>query len=396
MDKKQIAIITPGILPIPCTKGGAVENLIELYIQENEIINKFQFHIYSIYDKKAKELAAKYKHTSFHFFKPRNLSTRIKRYIYTNRHYNFYYNPYMDYYGYWAIKQLEKRKTDLLIIENRQGFILKNVFKKKYPIILHLHNDSLSKESPFAKEILNNYDKIITVSNYIKKQVDSIAPNSKTEVVYNGIDTGKFLSPKPIYRREDFRLSKNDFIVLYTGRISPIKGIRELLQAFIQLKEYPQIKLLIVGSSNFGENTEDDFFKEMKVLSEQIKEQVIFTGYISHENIPSLLSNADIGIIPSICEDALTLSSLEDMAAGLPLIVTRSGGIPEAVNENCAIIVEKDKNLSSSLAQSILYMYHNKAQRDSMSQAAIKRSRVFDKINYTSSMLSLMTSMFEK
>ncbi len=393
MNLNNVAIITPGVLPIPSTKGGAVENLIESYLQENEKMGTCQFHVYSIYEKEAKKKSTQYKYATFHFYHPNKLLTRIQSFFYRKIQRQYYYNPYMDFYGNWAIHQIKKIKTALIIIENRQGFILNPSLKPNCPIVLHLHNDTLNTHADYAREILNRFDKIITVSNYIKKQVDSIANNDKTEVIYNGIDIETFSSPELIYSRKDFKLDTNDFVVLYTGRISPIKGIRELLQAFCLLKNYPTIKLLIVGSSNFGENTKDTFFNEMKELAQTAEKQIIFTGYIPYKNIPSILKLADIGIIPSTCEDALTLSSLEGMAAGLPLIVTRSGGIPEAVSERCAIIVEKDEHLISSLAHSIKLLYNNKALKDSMSKESVARSKLFSKKNYVHGMLTMIKSI---
>ena len=383
---KNIAIITPGTLPVPCSKGGAVETLIEFYLQENEINRTYHFHVISIYDEVSKKLANNYKNSSFYFYMQDNMFNKIKRFIYGKTCSSFYYNKYMDYYGKWAFKLINHLKPDAVIIENRQGFIFHAPVKHKYPIILHLHNDTLYNGIKFANKIADKFDLIITVSKYLKKRIESINTKSNIEVIYNGIELDKFTKTNySFYNKKDFGLKDNDFVVIYSGRITEIKGIRELLKSFLYLKKYPQIKLLIVGSSNYGDQSKDDFTQEMYSLSKTIGEQIIFTGYIPYYKMPSIMKLADISIIPSICEDALTLVSIESMASGIPLIITHSGGIPEAVDSNCGIILDKC-NLSilpSLIADAILLLYNDKDKRKKMSENCIKKASFFNKDIYT-------------
>lgn len=301
----------------------------------------------------------------------------------------------MDYYGQWAINKINRLYIDLIIIENRQGFTLNASKKLNAPIILHLHNDTLNRESLCASEIVKCCSKIIAVSSYIKKQVDSIDKNTNCSVVYNGIDLDRFRNPSNIYSREKFSLNNDDFVVIYTGRITHIKGIKELLNAFMLLSDYPKIKLIVAGNSDFGSgDSNDSFSEEIKQMAKKVYSQIFFTGYIPYNNIPSLLSIADIGIIPSICEDALTLSSIEDMASGLPLIVTRSGGIPEAVDEKCAIIIDKDnlEDLPKLIAESIIYLFKHPEKRIEMGKHALDRSRLFSKENYIKKYIQIVNS----
>lgn len=69
----NIAIITSGYLPVPASKGGAVENIVESWLIENEKYQEVKFTIFSIYDEKASELSKKYKHSDFEFIKEKNL-----------------------------------------------------------------------------------------------------------------------------------------------------------------------------------------------------------------------------------------------------------------------------------------------------------------------------------
>jgi spore coat protein SA len=391
----NVAIITPGILPVPSVKGGAVETLIDYYLSENEHTHNIKFFVFSKYDEEAESKSKEYNSCNFIYFKPDSIYHKIKRYLYKKIHKNSYYNYYMDYYERWAVNKIKRLDINLIIIENRQGFTLNASKKLNAPIILHLHNDTLNRESLCASEIVKCCSKIIAVSNYIKKQVDSIDKDTNCSVVYNGIDLDRFNNTSNIYSRERFSLDDDDFVVIYTGRITHIKGIKELINAFMLLSDYPKIKLIVSGSSNFGnDDSYDSFSEEIKQMAKKVDSQIFFTGYIPYNNIPSLLSIADIGIIPSICEDALTLSSIEDMASGLPLIVTRSGGIPEAVDEKCAIIIDKDnlEDLPKLIADSIIYLFKHPEKRIEMSKHALERSKLFSKENYIKKIIQIVNS----
>ena len=393
----NVAIITPGILPVPPVKGGAVETLIDYYISDNKHTNNISFFILGRYDKKAdsKSKDGEYNLCKFIYYYPNSINHRIKRYFFKKRNRDYYYDYYTDYYGEWAINKIKDLNIDLVIIENRQGFTINAAKRLNIPIILHLHTDTLNKDSYKASEIVDSCDKIITVSGYLKKQVDSITTQSKSEVIYNGIDLDKYIAPTKIYSRKDFGLNDNDFVVIYTGRLVSVKGIKELIKAFKLIKDYKSIKLLIVGGANFGdENKDNSFTKEIKQNLEEIAYKIIFTGYITYENIPSILKIADIGIIPSIWEEALSLTSLEGMASELPLIVTRSGGIPEAVDEKCAIILEKDNldELPNLLAKAIINLYENPERRKEMSNYAGKRSKLFSKKLYIKEIIQLINN----
>ena len=94
-------------------------------------------------------------------------------------------------------------------------------------------------------------------------------------------------------------------------------------------------------------------------------------------DIPSHLKIADIAIVPSMWDEPFGLTVIEAMAAGLPLITTRSGGIPE-ICEGVAIIVERD-NIVENLINAIQDLYQNLERREQMKRASLERALSFDK-----------------
>lgn len=384
----KIALIIPGTLPVPAVHGGAVETLIEYLIDYNEQYLNHEITIFGIDDRELSHFDfSQYKQTRFYLLNQQSYSTKIKRKLYQLFNKNFYYNYFLDYFASDISRKLGRDNFDIVIVENRPGFVLPISLCTNAKIILHLHNDTLDKDTKDAKAIVDACSKILTVSDYVKRRVGTITSTDKIDVVYNGIEIDRFLNPQVSgISRSDWGLSDDDFVVVFTGRITQIKGVKELLQAFILLSEYPNIKLLLVGGSFNDTSKEDLFMKEMRQMSSQISEQIFFTGFQSYEKIPSILSLCDMAVIPSICEDALTMTSLEDMAVGLPLVVTRSGGIPEAVDEKCAIIVEKDSDLIKNLAKAILVLYNDQNMRAEMSKHAKERSAMFSKESYCNSL----------
>jgi glycosyltransferase involved in cell wall biosynthesis len=181
--------------------------------------------------------------------------------------------------------------------------------------------------------------------------------------------------------RESYGLSGKDIVIVYSGRLTKEKGILQLIQAMKQLHAIPNLKLLVIGASSYGKDKHPTpFIEQLNKESESIKDRVIYTGFIDYQQVPSILKMSDIAVVPSMWEEPFGLTVIEAMAAGLPLITTRSGGIPE-ICEGVATIVNRD-NIVENLANAILDLYHNPEKRVAMSKASLERSKMFDKETY--------------
>lgn len=381
----KIAILTSGILPVPAVQGGAVENLMDFYLDYNERFHLHDITIYSIYHKDVtKHPALNSKINHYEYINVSSPWARIKRRIYYYIHHDEYYNHYIEYFFEQCYRKLIKKEFDLILLENRPGYAYKLYQRGQRNIQLHLHNDLLNSTTPYANEILKSITKVIPVSNYIKSRVLTIAQTDKIQTVYNGINLEVFSKKhKNHINRPKLGLSENDFVLIYSGRINSDKGISELIDALLLLRRQKQIKLLVVGSPFFGDASEDDFTRNLKYKAKVIKKKIYFTGYIPYYEMPEYLRLADIAIIPSIWDDPFPTTVLEAQAMALPLIVTNRGGIPEEIGSNNAIVVPTGHHFARRLSQAILQLHDNPQLRHKMSKASEINSKFFNKDRFS-------------
>lgn len=381
----KIAVLTSGILPVPAVLGGAVENLIDYYLEYN---NQHQLHditVYSIAPPRSATIVET-PNTHYHYIDTTSWWGRLKRHLFVRTHPIGYYNAYIEYFFHQALKDIAKKEYDVIILENRPGYAIPVSKVSKAKIIIHLHNDLLNRDSKDAKEICRVCHKVITVSNYIKGRVETIGAEIPIETVYNGIDLERFYQATPIDRKT-LGFKEDDFIVVYSGRINPEKGVKELIQAFAKLHDYPNIKLLIIGGSFFGNNQNNDsFIIELQKESKKVTNSINFTGFIPYEQIPSYLAMADAAVIPSMWEDPFPTTVLEAMASGLPIIATNSGGISEEVNDKCAILLDRE-HIISGISKAFIFLYNNEETKLAMQSYGQERSLLFGKKQYSKNLL---------
>ena len=390
----KIAILTSGILPVPAVQGGAVENLTDFYLEYNDLHQLHDITIYSVWHpdvEKHPALHSKVNH--YHYIDVNSLFAKIRKRIYHWTHdHEEYYHYTIEYFLQEAIKDICKKQYDIILLENRPGFALKLRNATNAKLVYHLHNEKLSSQVAQAHDIYNAAYRIITVSDYIKGVVQTINGNdNKTITIHNGIDLNAFSFDVKPASRSSMGFSDGDFILVFSGRVNQEKGVMELIEAMNGLSGYPNIKLLIIGSSFFGnEINEDDFIKRLRIKAEPLKNRVVFTGFIPYAQMPNYLKMADVAVIPSVWDDPFPTTVLEAQAMGLPIIATRRGGIPEEVTEKNAILLPTDEHFIDHLASTILDLYDHPEKRKIMSETSLKQSKLFDKETYAKNIFAAL------
>jgi len=385
----KIAILTSGILPIPAVQGGAVENLIDFYLEYNDRVHLHDITVYSIYDDAVKNHPALQSEVNhYHYFEVNSWMARIQKRIYhlARRYGNEYYHYTIEYYLLKVLKHIQKNNYDIIIMENRPGFALKLPQNIKAKVVYHLHNDFLNNEIPQALSIYKIANRIITVSNYITSRVNTINPlDQKCKTVHNGINLDVFSSTNTKLRRESLGITPDDFVLIFSGRLIPEKGILPLIETMRLLKEQTNIKLLVLGNTSLGNSIEQSSFLQQVQKSAENLDNIIFTGYVNYTRIGDYLQISDVAVLPSLWDEPFGLTCVEAMAAGLPIITTRRGGIPEVVDEECAILLDTTNELAHQLAVTILQLCQNPEKCKAMKKAALQRSRHFNKERYAES-----------
>lgn len=391
----KIAILTSGILPIPAVQGGAVENLTDFYLEYNNQHRLHDITVYSVWHPDVeKHPALRSDVNHYIYIKVNGWWTKLRKKIYQQTHGEEYYHYTIEYFLHEAIKDICQKHFDIIVMENRPAYALKLKDITNAKFVYHLHNEKLDIQMPRYQEIYDAAHRILTVSDYIKSRVQTINPqDTKTKTIYNGINLSAFTNKNTI-NRAALGFHEDDFILVFSGRVNRDKGIMELIETIGLLNDQPQIKLMVIGSSFFGNATnDDDFICELKAKAELLKGRIMFTGFIPYSEMPDYLSIADIAVIPSVWDDPFPTTVLEAQAMGLPIIATRRGGIPEEVTEENAILLDTDEHFIDHLVTAILDLYEHPRKRKLMSAASLEHSKLFDKETYAKNFFQELESI---
>ena len=387
---KKICLIVPNVFPVPAVKGGACEQLVTDFINQNEIYKKIDITVVSPYYEIAKKQSVNYKYTKF---------------IYINIHEK---NDFKDLlfskqddefaeYKEQIKNTLNLNDFDYVIIEggNPEGYkdLLMECNKEKR--ILHLHGNLEGN-----KEIEEIYGYFITVSNFVKNGLanNGIIPNDRIFTIYNGVNVQKFQknisNGEKLELRSKYHISNDDIVILFCGRTVKSKGVKELLLAFEKMKNINKCKLLIVGNSNFAKEVKTDYDQELYEISKRIPGKVQFTGFINNDELYKIHNISNIAVVPTISEEAFGLVVVEAMSSGLPLIATVSGGIPEILKDKTnGILINKDEELINNLSAYLDYLVENENVRNELSISEKKRAKEFDLNHYYNRFIELFNEL---
>ena len=220
-------------------------------------------------------------------------------------------------------------------------------------------------------------DRIITVTKHGKEHlVNKLVDAGKIIPIYNGIDPELFVKKgNETNIRRKYGISYGEKIVLYSGRIDSIKGLKYLSLAFsILLEKLPDCRLVIAGNGDY---------EELIWGSKAFSSNINYLGFIPFEDIVALYQEASIGVIPSL-EEHCSYVALEMLHCGLPVVATKIGGLKEILihNENAFLVdtVPDQTNaygLAPNIEQFADFMYNlliDDQLRKSFSQNSIIRA----------------------
>lgn len=198
------------------------------------------------------------------------------------------------------------------------------------PIVLsHVHG--LGRSGNFRRKLTNylvsrKCSRIISVANSVKEDVlrnNWRMPAEKVSVLENSVDYGRFadVSVARADARRMLQLPPEAFVFGTVGRLAPTKGLPYLIEAFSVVKEkVPAAELVLLGIGPCREEL------ERQAAQTSCHDSIHFLGH--RDNIEQLYRAMDVFVLSSVAE-GMPRAILEAMAAGVPCIATRVGGIPE-------------------------------------------------------------------
>lgn len=214
---------------------------------------------------------------------------------------------------------------------------------------------SIGEEEPELRvvnerELIRDCHRIITATAREKDELIQVhdASSQKIGVVPCGVNLDLFKRVDKEIARKHLGFNGSS-IILFVGRIDPLKGIDNLLESMSQLSTERDVKLILVG----GGDEEQPEVKKLLGLSRRlnIQDAVTFVGTVSQEELPLYYSAADVCAIPSYYE-SFGLVALESLACGTPVVSTRVGGMENIISQGHNGYLIKD-NAPNHLADSI-------------------------------------------
>ena len=363
MPRLKVAIITPGVYPIPGHKSSSVEFVVQhtsnLLQKDVEVI---------IFGMKTKRQS----------FIERNGNITYYRYIFKTKT-----------YIQQVIDQLQHDMPDIIQIENRPRIV--KAIRHAFPnakIILNLHSVKFISP-PYMNDqklisYLNLTNAIMVNSHFLKNYLINQTNCNSEKIIVNhlGVNTEQFKSKWELDSRTSLEILRkklgvsNHKILLYAGRLIEIKGVHHILEAMPELiKADPSIRLVIAGSTLEFSSKQTGYAARLIKLTEEIKDHVVFTSFIPHDKIHELFQISDLLVVPSAQNEAFGLVNVEGMSTGTPVIATKSGGIPEIIEHGKTGFLIDPSNVREEITKYILYLLSNPVKIQQMGQESVLRVR---------------------
>ena len=278
-------------------------------------------------------------------------------------------------YSLLAYRQIKKLKPDVIHEQGISGlgFSIKRLLRIPYVVFpqgTELYLSSELYKKIIVRRALDNADSCLALTQDMAREMQRICPKEIT-IIPNGVDLSRFESLSKGDARQKLGIDKRGQMILCVANLRVEKGHEYLIEAMGYVaKSHPEARLYLVGKGSQMGKTQD------LVSSHSLQRKVVFAGFIPPDEIPGYMVAADTFVLPSLSE-GFPLVLLEAMAAGLPIVATNVGGIPEIVTDGENGFLVEPRN-SQQLAEKIALLLQNENIRKRFSTNNINKAKRYN------------------
>jgi glycogen(starch) synthase len=177
--------------------------------------------------------------------------------------------------------------------------------------------------------LVHEADRVITCSQHMRREVEQLfaAPSDRISVIANGIDLERWRARRAGVARARDAHAPTGPLVVFVGRLEWEKGAHTLIEALPRLRRrLPGLRAVIAGRGGHADEL------EQQVRARRLSRAVDFVGWLPDAELHGLIAAADVLVVPSLYEP-FGLVALEGAALGAPLVVARTGGLAEFIED---------------------------------------------------------------
>jgi glycosyltransferase involved in cell wall biosynthesis len=305
----------------------------------------------------------------------------------------------LSFAGYAATVGLDSRARGCDIIHlyiYHQHVPLLRRLNPKAGLLLNVHDPAqLQYDRNRTRQDLRGVDCIVSASRFMTESIANAYPEvaDRCITIYNAVDGHQFdVGSSP---------ADEEPLILFVGRSSPEKGVHRLLEAFaLVVEKVPEAKLVLIGPPSLaGQELVDrdgtdplfsdvrEFWGKPRGFRDYLRKtaesiapgRVTFIDGVNHSELAGWYRRADVFVFPSLWNEPFGMPPTEAMSAGLPVVATRSGALPEiVVDGETGILVERGD--VDGLAEALLALLGDPGKGRKMGAAG--RARVLEHFNW--------------
>lgn len=248
-----------------------------------------------------------------------------------------------------TIRLIRKEKIDIIHTHTVRSNLIGRLaaFLTGRKCVTHLHSPILRDFADLRRGKFNELidsitrpiaNRYIAVSHSLREElIQRGMPPHKINTVYNALDLEALNSSvKTLFDkmgiREEYKISSSSFVIGVVALLRPRKGIDVIINSMESILKYNHnVYLLLVGNDDISEDPGYGDRLRNLVYNLGVEANVFFTGF--RDDVPAILNQCDLMVLPSLFGEGLPMVILEAMAAGVPVVASSVEGVPEIIED---------------------------------------------------------------